>query len=164
MKKTIVACAMVCAALTFTGCKSSETAYRKAYERAKAAEQEQQAQNTNDTENAAPVVTPLEERPATETTTTAADQTPVRQESVNVVSGSPLKQYSVVVGSYSLRANAEGMAQRLKAAGYDSRIAYNADRNTYRVVAASSDSKSEAVRSRDQLRQQYADAWLLFTK
>lgn len=149
-------------ALAFTGCKPSETAYRKAYERAQAADQ-QQAVSTEQT--AAPVVTPLEEKPATETTVVDnSDNVPVRQENVNVVSGTPLKAYSVVVGSFGVRANADGLASRLKSAGYDSRIAYNADRNTYRVVATSFDSKSSAIQSRNQLRSQYADAWLLFSK
>lgn len=162
MKKSLVLCATVCVALAFTGCKPSENAYRKAYERAQAADK-QQAVSTEQT--AAPVVTLLEEKPATETTVVDnSDNTPVRQETVNVVSGTPLKAYSVVVGSFGLRANADGLANRLKSAGYDSRIAYNAERNTYRVVATSFDSKSSAIQSRNQLRSQYADAWLLFSK
>ena len=36
MKKYMVLCAGLCAAMAFTGCKSSESAYKKAYEKAKA--------------------------------------------------------------------------------------------------------------------------------
>lgn len=39
MKKRIVLCAGLCAALALTGCKSSESAYKKMYERAQAQEQ-----------------------------------------------------------------------------------------------------------------------------
>ena len=39
MKKYTVLCAGLCVALAFTGCKSSERAYRKAYETAKAQEE-----------------------------------------------------------------------------------------------------------------------------
>ena len=49
MKKSIVLCATLCAALVMTGCKSKESAYRKAYDKAKAAEAEA-AQNYNNTE------------------------------------------------------------------------------------------------------------------
>ena len=39
MKKMMVLGAAMCVALSFTGCKSSESAYKKAYEKAKAQEQ-----------------------------------------------------------------------------------------------------------------------------
>ena len=39
MKKYMVLCAGLCVALAFTSCKSSESAYRKAYEKAQAQEQ-----------------------------------------------------------------------------------------------------------------------------
>ena len=35
MKKYMVLCAGLCIALAFTGCKSKESAYKKAYEKAK---------------------------------------------------------------------------------------------------------------------------------
>lgn len=38
MKKTLVLCISLCAALAFTSCKSSESAYRKMYDKAKAQE------------------------------------------------------------------------------------------------------------------------------
>ena len=105
------------------------------------------------------------ETPITKTTveTTKSDEN-VRTEELSVVDGSALKSYSVVVGSFSLKANAEGLAKTLRSSGYDSRIAYNAGRNMYRVVASSFSAKSDAVSSRDQLREKYPDAWLLFQK
>ena len=78
-----------------------------------------------------------------------------------MVSGTGLKAYSVVVGSFGLVSNAEGLQQRLRDAGYQAQIVKNEDRNMYRVIAATFDNKADAARSRDQLRATYADAWLL---
>jgi len=161
MKKYMVLCAGLCVALAFTSCKSSDSVYRKAYEKAKA--QEQNAadnQNTGD-ENVA-VVTPVVEKPATETVVVDnADNVPVRQESLSVVNGDGLKNFSVVVGSFSVRANAEGLQNTLKSRGYAAQVAFNSGNNMYRVVAATFDAKTDAVRSRNELRAQYPDAWLL---
>ncbi|MDN5554088.1 SPOR domain-containing protein [Prevotella sp.] len=162
MKKSLVLCAGLCVAFAFTSCKSSESAYKKAYEKAKAQEQ---AQSADVAQTSAPVVTPLEQKPATQTTVVDnADNAVVRQESVTVVSGPALKNFGVVVGSFSLKANAEGLQGTLKSAGYDPSIVYNSERNMYRVVAASFDGKTDAVKGRNTLRAMYADAWLLFNK
>ena len=168
MKKSIVLCATLCAALVMTGCKSKESAYRKAYDKAKAAEAEA-AQNYNNNVNdipETPVVTPLVEKPVTQTTVVDNnDNVVVRNESVSLVNGSGLKAYSVVVGSFSLSANAEGLQNRLKAAGYDTQIARNnAARPMYRVIATTFNDKADAVRSRDAFRSTYPDAWLLYNK
>lgn len=163
MKKTIVICAGLCVALAFTSCKSNESMYKKAYEKAKAAETTTAQAEEPVVET--PVVTPLVETPVTKTTVVAnSDNVSVRTEDLSVVDGAALKNYSVVVGSFGLKANAEGLAKTLRTAGYDARIAYNSGRNMYRVVATSFDSKSDAVTSRDQLRSKYPDAWLLFQK
>ena len=160
MKKYTVLCAGLCAALALSSCGTSkESAYRKAYEKAQAQEQTETAQTE------APVVTPLTEKPVTETQVTDNyDNVSTRTEDVTLVSGSGLKSYSVVVGSFSLKANAEGLQNTLKNAGYDAQIAYNSARNMYRVVASTFDSKGSAVQSRDQFRSKYPDAWLLFKK
>ena len=157
MKKYFVVCAGLCAALAFTSCKSSESAYKKAYEKAKAQETAQPVEQ-------APVnvVAPVEEKPVTETRVVDnMDNVQVRQESVSLVSGSGLKNFSVVVGSFSVRANAEGLQAQLRDAGYDAQVVKNENRNMYRVVAATFDSKSEAAASRNQFRSKYPDAWLL---
>lgn len=163
MRKYMVLCAGLCVALAFTSCKSSESAYRKAYEKAQAQEQTN-VTPAPPTEEIA-VVTPVVERPATETVVVDnVDNVSVRQESLSVVSGSGLKNFNVVVGSFSVRANAEGLQSTLKSRGYDAQVAYNSSINMYRVVAATSDSKSDAVSKRDALRAQYPDAWLLFNQ
>ena len=73
-----------------------------------------------------------------------------------------MKEYSVVVGSFGVKANADGLQQRLKDAGYAAQVVKNVDRNMYRVVASTFANKADAAASRDQLRSQYPDAWLLY--
>lgn len=170
MKKYVLICAAVCASIAFTSCGSSkESAYRKAYEKAKAQEmaqkqtdntQQQQAEQQQNT----PTVTPLVETPAQSTVADNSDNVAVRSEKLSVVSGSGLKAYSVVVGSYGIRANAEGVQKKLQSAGYNAQLAYNAERNMYRVVASTFDSKANAVESKNSLRAAYPDAWLLMNK
>lgn len=163
MKKIMVLGAAMCVALSFTGCKSSESAYKKAYEKAKAQEQTS-TDNDDSMKQDAPVVAPVEtvQQPVTQAPVVDNyDNEPVRRENVSVVNGAGLKAYSVVVGSFSVKANAEGLQQRLQNAGYSAQVAFNSGNNMYRVVAATFDSKASAVQSRNQLRATYADAWLL---
>lgn len=164
MRKYVVAVAGLCIALAFTGCKSSESAYKKAYEKAKAQE-ENRATDQNQGNEEIAVVAPVVEKPATETVVVDnADNVPVRQETLSVVNGAGLKSFSVVVGSFSVQANAEGLQSTLKSQGYDAQVAYNSVNQMYRVVAATFDSKPEAVSSRNDLRSQYPDAWLLYNQ
>ena len=163
MKKYIVLCAGLCLAMAMTSCKSSESAYKKAYEKAK--QYDTQTAQQEATPQEAPVVAPVQTRPVNEVRQTDNyDNVSVRQERVAVISGSGLKAYSVIVGSFGLLSNAEGLQQRLRDAGYSAQIVKNEDRNMYRVVAATFDNKADAARSRDQFRAQeaYKDAWLLF--
>ena len=166
MKKTTLLCVGICAALAFTSCKSSESAYKKAYEKAKqydTSATQQAPQAAPQTTEEVAVVAPVEAKPANETRVVDnLDNVSVRQESVTLVSGSGLKDFSVIVGSFGLISNAEGLQQRLKAAGYDAQIVKNEDKNMYRVVASTFAGKADAVNSRDQLRATYPDAWLLY--
>ena len=163
MKKLSFFAAVMCVAMAFTGCKSSESAYKKAYDKAKANEATEV--RTEPEQTYVPEVTQVVETPVTQTQVVDnMDNTPVRQEAVSVVEGAGLKNFSVVVGSFSVRANAEGVQQRLKSAGYQAQLAYNQERNMYRVVASTFDSKNDAVNSRNQLRATYPDAWLLLAR
>ena len=161
MKKYTLICIGLCAAMAFTSCKSSESAYKKAYEKAKqydtqTAQQEAVAQEA--------VVAPVEAKPVTQAQVVDnLDNISVRQESVQLIHGNGLNAFSVVVGSFGLLSNAESLYQRLKDAGYDAQVVKNEDKNMYRVVASSFAEKSSAVSSRDQLRNTYPDAWLLYT-
>ena len=116
--------------LAFASCKSSESAYKKAYEKAK-------QQELAEPQVEAPVeVTPVVAAPVT--TPKVADTSGVRQEKVTVVSGNDgLKDYSVVAGSFGVKANAEGLKDWLDAQGYQATIAFNADKAMYRVIVSS---------------------------
>jgi cell division protein FtsN len=165
MKKYAVVCAGLCLALAFTSCgKSSESAYKKAYEKAKSQEA---TQRVNEAEPVQTVATPVVTKPATQTKVVDnVDNASVRKETVLLVSGSGLKNYSVVVGSFGLQTNAEGLCQQLRDGGYDAQIVKNETNNMFRVVATTFDSKADAVNSRNSIRgSQFnpkGDAWLLF--
>ncbi len=162
----MVFCAGLSLALLFASCgKSSESAYKKAYEKAKSQEA---AQHVTETPVEAPVtVAPVTTRPATQTRVVDnVDNISVRQERVTLVSGAGLKSFSVVVGSFGLLANAEGLVQQLRDGGYNAQIVKNESNSMYRVVATTFDNKVDAVNSRDQIRgSKYnpkGDAWLLY--
>jgi cell division septation protein DedD len=169
MKKYTLFCAALCAAMLFTGCKSSESAYKQAYLKAKQQEELQQKQEAEAqaAKNENNVVVPMEEKPVTQTQVVDnADNVPVRQETVSVVAGAGLKNFSVVVGSFSLKANAEGLQQTLNAQGYNAQIVINNQVSPamYRVVATTFDTKGEAAASRNALQEKYPGAWLLYAK
>ena len=174
MKKYTLICAAVCAAMAFTSCKSSESAYKQAYLKAKQQEelQQQQAQaaeqQTAAVEQAqAAVVAPLQERAADNTQVVDnGDNVQVRQETVTVVNGAGLNNFSVVVGSFSLKATAEGLQQTLKQQGYNAQVVVNnnVEPAMYRVVATTFATKAEAAASRTSLKGQYPGAWLLYAK
>ena len=88
----------------------------------------------------------------------------VRTEAVTLVDGNGLKDFSVVVGSFSLKSNALGLQQRLKNQGHPAQVAYNPSINYYRVIVSTFDNKASAVQSRNQFRATYPDAWLLLKK
>ena len=103
MKKLSVLGLGMCMVLALASCKSKESMYKKAYEKAQAQEQ-QTAPVTQE-----PVVTPLQTTTPSESTNTAVDNATVRQENVSLIAGSGLQNFSVVVGSFGLKANAEGL-------------------------------------------------------
>ena len=87
----------------------------------------------------------------------------------SVISGNPLKTYSVVVGSFLTQANAEGQKARLQGSGYDARVVktnetINGQTGWFRVIASSFDDKASAAQSRDALKGSYPGAWLLYRK
>ena len=163
MKKYSVFCAVLCVAMLFTGCKSKESSYKQAYLKAKQQEEAQQAVAPAATETN--VVTPMVQKPATNTQVVDnADNIAVRQENVTVVNGAGLKNFSVVVGSFSLKANAEGLQQTLKNEGYEAQVVMNNNVSPvmYRVVATTFDNKADAAASRNGLQTKYPGAWLLY--
>ena len=154
MKKYLVLCAGLCLALSFTSCKSSDKAYRQAYDKAK---QQSAIQDPYETPVVQQVqtVTPVQTQTQPVTQTQVVDNydnVSVRRESVTLVSGNGLQDYSVVVGSMTVFANAEGLQQRLKNGGYGNAQIVKAIVNGttwYRVIASTFATKAEAARSRD---------------
>jgi cell division septation protein DedD len=167
MKKYTILCVALGAAMLLTGCKSKESAYKQAYLKAK--QQDEMAQQAQQYQQQAEqnVVTPMQEKVATQTRVVDnADNVAVRQETVSVISGSGLRNFSVVVGSFQLKENAEGLQRTLKSQGYDAQVVVN---NTvspamYRVVATTFDTKGEAAASRSSLMTNFPGAWLLYAK
>ncbi|WP_294590712.1 SPOR domain-containing protein [uncultured Phocaeicola sp.] len=163
MKKVVVLGMGLCVVLAFSSCKSSESAYKKAYEKAK---QQELAEAGSQTEAPAveEVVTATPVAPVTPPVTTA----PVREEKVELVSGDGLKAYSVVCGSFGVKANADGLKDFLDREGYNAKVVYNAERNMYRVVAESFDTRDAAASARDNFKAKYPNredfqgAWLLY--
>ena len=164
MKKFVVLGLGLCMALAFTSCKSSESSYKKAYEKAK---QQELAESAVAEE--APAATPVVAAPVT----TAPAAAPVavgtvREEKVQLVSGDGLKAYSVVCGSFGVKANADGLKSKLDAEGYSAKVVFNAERNMYRVVAASYDDRMQAAQARDDFKAKHPNnadfqkAWLLY--
>ena len=170
MKKYAVICAGLCAAMAFTSCKSSESAYKQAYLKAKQQEelqQRQQAEQQTAVQQETNVVTPLQEKSANNTQVVDnGDNVQVRQETVSVINGEGLNNFSVVVGSFSLKANAEGLQQTLKQQGYNAQVVVNnnVEPAMYRVVATTFATKAEAATSRAALQVKYPGAWLLYAK
>jgi cell division protein FtsN len=161
MKKSVLF-GLLSVLLVFASCKSKESAYKQAYEKAKAQESAQVQVN-------APVqVTPVATTPVASDN---YDQTPVRQEQVSAVSVTgTLKAYSVVCGSFSLQTNAQGLKDYLVGEGYAAGIVKNVEKNMFRVIIGSYDTKAEAARAREAFKVKYpsrADfqgAWILLNK
>ena len=165
MKKLVVLGMSLCIALAFTSCKSSESAYKKAYEKAK-----QQELAEAPVAEEAPAAAPVVAAPVAAAPTTPVAVGTVREEKVQLVSGEGLKAYSVVCGSFGVKANADGLKARLDDAGYNAKVVYNAEKNMYRVVVASYDDRVQAAQARDNFKAKYSNnaefqkSWLLYAR
>lgn len=165
MKQYFLLSLTLCAAMVFTGCKSKDSAYREAYERAKA--QEQQATTDVTNQQTTTVVAPVQ----TQQTTTTVDHSDVRTipGGITVVAGANLKAYSVVVGSFVNQTNAVGLMNTLNGRGYNATVVktnetIKGQTGWFRVIASSFDYKDQAAQSRDELKASYPGAWLLYNK
>ena len=172
MKKVMLFVGAVCIALGFASCKSSqESAYQKAYKKAQAQNQEQTQQPVSPAESEIPIVAPVETPAATTQTQPQPvenyENVPVRHENVTYESGQNLKAFSVVIGSYSVHANAQDLLPRLQNAGYQAAIASATVNGTkfYRVISGTYDTKAEAAKSKNAILggtfNPKSDAWIL---
>ena len=144
-----------------SSCKSKESAYKQAYEKAKA---QQTATTAPVTQQTTPVsVTPVTTTTTPTTTTADYSNVSVRTENVTLVSGAPLKAYSVVVGSFGVQANAIALQNKLNGQSYQAQVVKSPS-NMYRVILSTHNDKASAAQSRDKVRGTYPDAWLLYQK
>ena len=179
MKKSVLLGFTIIAAVSLMGCKSKESAYKKAYEKAKAAETSytNTAQTAQDLyNNAQNVVTPT----STTTTPTDYDNTYNTYNNTNTsnsysntntynntnsytsndsYSTDNVKRYSVVVGSFSTLSSAEGRRNEVINKGYGSAKIITGGLG-YRVVATTFDDLQSAKNSRSALLRSYSDAWV----
>ena len=171
MKNFLILGSAMFMVLAMTSCKSKESAYKKANEKAQAAQvsQTQQYMGTT-TQQTTPVqVTPV--TPTTTTTTTpvvAQDHTGVgvRTENVTLVSGTGLRAFSVVVNSFQLQSNAQAEQALFAQKGYAAQIvsAIVDGKTYYRVIASTHDTKEQAAQSRAAILGLRPSAWLLYQK
>ena len=167
MKKLMVLGMGLCVALAFTSCKSSESAYKKAYEKAK---QQELAEATAAVAEEAPAAAPVVAAPVAVQPAAPVEVGTVREEKVQLVSGDGLKAYSVVCGSFGVKANADGLKSKLDADGYNAKVVYNAERNMYRVIVSSFDDRVQAAQARDNFKAKYSNnaefqkSWLLYAR
>jgi cell division protein FtsN len=152
MKNILLITIAICSVLFLGSCKSKSSAYKTAYEQAKANDANYKAYEEDDTE------TPTGEEISYES---------VKQENIKPTSGEDskgLKKYSVVIGSFKNRSNAFNLKERMIDEGYNPVVAEN-DFGMLRVIVTSYDNKNDAVKSRDAIKSKYRpnfqDAWLL---
>ena len=123
-------------------CKPKESAYKAAYEAAKAREMEEE------------VVTPV----------TSWSEDSVQKEKVTPVDGAGIQQFSVVIGSFQNKSNADSMKERMASQGFKSFLAQN-ERGMYRVIVATFNDRAAAVAERNRVKERYypdfQDIWIL---
>ncbi|GHT87953.1 cell division protein [Bacteroidia bacterium] len=137
---------------SLSACKSKQSAYKQVYEAA-------QARSTVEAE---PAPAPTYNTTPVERTKPKATGT-FQSEKLTAVDGSGIKQFSVVIGSFINKTNAESLKSRMQAKGFSPVLALN-DKNMYRVIVATFDNKPDAYDKRDEIRDNYpefSDAWLL---
>lgn len=165
MKKLAFIGIGLCMVCMLSSCKSSESAYKKAYEQAKQQElAEPQAE--------APVVANTAVTEQTEAKVVESAPVAVRQERVTVVTGDGLKDFSVVCGSFGVKANADALKEQLAAEGYKTLVVENTEAPAgvakYRVIVGTFDDRASAAAARDAFKAKYPNrsdfqgAWLLY--
>jgi len=133
-----------------TSCKSKQSAYKAAYDQAKAREMTGPADNNQ--------ITPVS-KPISTTSDMQERITPIAGENA-----AGIRLYSVVIGSYQNRTNAYSQKERMQNDGYSPILAEN-EQGMLRVILTSHDNRADAERSRDAIRSRYypnfQDAWIL---
>ena len=121
MKRNLILGMAILAALAFVSCKSTESSYKKAYDKAR---QQEQAQQATAPVQVTPVVTPVQTVTPVVAQQQPEDNSDLRTESLTAVSGT-LNAYNVVCGSFKSLDNANNLCSTLKNKGYSAIIAQN---------------------------------------
>ena len=168
MKKSVLLGLTVLAAVSLVGCKSKESAYKKAYEKAKAQETSYTTTPVTQSvyENTQTVVTP------STTTTPATNEYDNTYSNTNTnynnnsnytstdnYSTANIKRYSVVIGSYGSLSGAEAQRNAAINRGYGSAKIITGGLG-YRVVATTFDDLQSAKNSRNALIRIFDGAWI----
>jgi len=164
MKASVYLWGLMCALLMFGGCKTKQSAYKQAYDA---------AQMRPTVYQAPPAVyqspTPAFQEPATPTPapTRVFEQSSTEyfqeERITQVMDGRSLKQFSVVIGSFVNRTNAESLKNRMQTQGFSPVVVQN-EKGLYRVIVATFDTRAEATAQRNAVKNRFPeffDAWLL---
>lgn len=152
MNKIWLLGATMCMVLAFGSCKPKQSAYKAAYEQAKEKETTAPVEAYEEPEE---TVAPVS-KPRTADAST-------RQERIRAAQGedaSGLKRFSVVIGSFKNKTNAYSLKERMQDEGYKALLGEN-EQGMLRVIVSSFDTKADAIESRDGIRSQFHDAWIL---
>jgi len=136
--------------LSFNACKPKESAYKAAYEAAKAKE-------VADNQVVAEVT------PVSKSYSDAVNAV-VQKEKVTAIDGAGIRQFSVVIGSFLNKTNAVSLKERMANQGFKSFLAQN-EKGMFRVIVATFSDKASAVAERERVKDKYypdfQDAWIL---
>lgn len=136
----------------FSSCKPKESAYKAAYEAAKAREVQDSVLSdvSSVTQSVDTYYPPVD--------------IAVQKEKVTVIDGYGIQQYSVVIGSFLNKTNATSLKDRMTNQGFKPVLAQNS-MGMYRVIVATFGDKSSAAAERARIRDKYypefQDAWVL---
>lgn len=166
MKKILLLGLPLCMALAVVSCKPKQSAYKAAYEKAKATETvPTEVQNEPPVEESRPLPI-MKQKPE------ADYSVATRVESIQAVAGedaSRLKTFSVVIGSFTVKTNAYSLKERMQNEGYNAVLGEN-EQGMLRVIVSSFDTKEEAVDGRDVFKarhsynSEFQDSWILERK
>ena len=179
MRKNILITSIILGIILFTSsCKSKESAYKAAYERAKAKEVSTEYVIDDEVIVYTPPVktTPppsVSTTPSYPNETTSVVSPPsypdetTKVEKVTAVDKNEsgmLKRYSVVIYSFKNKTNATAAKEEMLKYGYNAIVIQN-DAGMYRVIIAGYDEKASAIAKRNEVKTKYAprfnDIWIL---
>jgi cell division protein FtsN len=151
MKSKFLSLGVVLCLIAFSpACKTKQSAYKVAYEKAKEKPDIEEPVKFQEVE-------PIYQPPVVE-------KTEVKKEKITTVVGTGLKRFNVVIGSFQNKTNALSLKERMEADGFKVILVQN-EAQMYRVIVATYDTRTDAAMARDDIKAKYAptyaDAWLL---